>query len=397
MIDFSNCKPSGKIYEGSFWKKGIIYQGERYIIKSNKRNKKIFEANLQETYNSSIYSEYIACKVIKTMGIRVQSVLLGKYTENGRTRDVVACKDFLDKGEELYEFSKVKSSLIEDELIWQKIIKEQDSDIETLLKNLKLPQMNKKEFLEYYYNLFVIDAFIGNFDRHNGNWGYILTSEGKVKTSPIYDCGSSLFSLVSDAGMKILLDKNNIEKRMREKHFSAIKKNGKNINYYSYLENTEDKNMLLAIKKIVPMINIEEITKMIMKEKDISDIRKRFYCEVLKIKYETLLKPVYEKWFGKLKVKKVMSMYKYNVYTKIIVAITREKNEKFWDETKKEFDILIDKGKVKTDKETIYKIKWADEKRNEMIIVAYNIKSEKNAERLFEKTLNYGLEKKNLV
>ena len=41
--------------------------------------------------------------------------------------------------------------------------------------------------------MFVKYALIGNTDRHNGNWGFLLDLEsGKVKFAPIYDCGSCL-------------------------------------------------------------------------------------------------------------------------------------------------------------------------------------------------------------
>lgn len=37
-------------------------------------------------------------------------------------------------------------------------------------------------------------CLLGNFDRHNGNWGFLLNNEfGRAKTAPIYDCGSCLF------------------------------------------------------------------------------------------------------------------------------------------------------------------------------------------------------------
>ena len=41
--------------------------------------------------------------------------------------------------------------------------------------------------------MFVIDSLIGNTDRHNGNWGFLVNkSTDKIKFSPIYDCGSCL-------------------------------------------------------------------------------------------------------------------------------------------------------------------------------------------------------------
>lgn len=55
----------------------------------------------------------------------------------------------------------------------------------------------KNQLKEFYYNMFIIDALIGNTDRHNGNWA-ILQSENGIRISPVYDCGSSLAPLVDE-------------------------------------------------------------------------------------------------------------------------------------------------------------------------------------------------------
>ena len=35
----------------------------------------------------------------------------------------------------------------------------------------------KKELEAYFWDMFVVDAFIGNWDRHNGNWGFLYSQE----------------------------------------------------------------------------------------------------------------------------------------------------------------------------------------------------------------------------
>ena len=36
--------------------------------------------------------------------------------------------------------------------------------------------------------MFVVDAFIGNWDRHNGNWGFLYNQEtDKLEIAPIFD------------------------------------------------------------------------------------------------------------------------------------------------------------------------------------------------------------------
>ena len=47
--------------------------------------------------------------------------------------------------------------------------------------------------------MFAVDALIGNFDRHNGNGGVLVNENtDELKIAPIYDCGSCLFSQLTD-------------------------------------------------------------------------------------------------------------------------------------------------------------------------------------------------------
>ena len=89
---------------------------------------------------------------------------------------------------------------------------------------------------------------------------------------------------------------------------------------------------------------------------------------------------------SKEKKQKVMSIYQYHIKTQRIVAVERKGNEKFWDETKNEFEELINKGKCKEDGDTIYAIVDTKDGKGKYI-VSYNIGSIDNAKRLIEKSL----------
>lgn len=42
--------------------------------------------------------------------------------------------------------------------------------------------------------MFIVDALLGSFDRHNGNWGVLVDEERQTaEIAPIYDCGSCLY------------------------------------------------------------------------------------------------------------------------------------------------------------------------------------------------------------
>ena len=64
--------------------------------------------------------------------------------------------------------------------------------------------------------MFVVDAFIGNWDRHNGNWGFLYNQEtDKLEIAPIFDCGSSLFPQIDDElikKVKLFIEQHKINK-----------------------------------------------------------------------------------------------------------------------------------------------------------------------------------------
>lgn len=64
--------------------------------------------------------------------------------------------------------------------------------------------------------MFIVDAFIGNWDRHNGNWGFLYdTNTDEVTLAPVYDCGSSLYPQADEEMMhEILNNKNELNHRV---------------------------------------------------------------------------------------------------------------------------------------------------------------------------------------
>lgn len=101
---------------------------------------------------------------------------------------------------------------------------------------------------EKFWDMFIIDGLIGNTDRHNGNWGFLVnTKSNEALFSPIYDCGSSLNPMLEDEEIKEL---NEVEmKNLAINCYSCIKQNGKKINYISYMKSQEIKNAIKQLKE----------------------------------------------------------------------------------------------------------------------------------------------------
>lgn len=293
-IDFTNCKVDPSyLYGGSNGKKiGIEYNGEMYMLKfPNKIDKKDGE------YSNSIFSEHIACQIFKSMGFEVQETLLGSYTlGNGICKDVVACKDFTVGGYVLKEFAELKNSVITTSNSGY------GTDLEEVLETIKEQTLvDSNALMEYFWCLFIGDALLGNFDRHNGNWGFLIKrGVDEVKFAPIYDCCSCLYPQLDDKMMEIYLqDENELEKRTYIFPNSALKLGGNKINYYEFINSLTNKDCNKALLKVYPRIDLKRIDDIIDRTANISSIRKEFYKTIVKKRYECILTPAYKKLLEK--------------------------------------------------------------------------------------------------
>ena len=89
--------------------------------------------------------------------------------------------------------------------------------------------------------MFIIDSLIGNTDRHNGNWGFLLDNKtNKIEFAPIYDCGSCLNPMINDDEIEKL--KANEIKNLAINCYSCLKENGKKINYMIIFGKNKVKN-----------------------------------------------------------------------------------------------------------------------------------------------------------
>ena len=81
MIDFTNCQVDlSANYGGSDKKRGIIYNGKRYMLKLSDRISEEKRNGLNSSYSNSAFSEYISCHILESMGFDVQHTLLGNIT-----------------------------------------------------------------------------------------------------------------------------------------------------------------------------------------------------------------------------------------------------------------------------------------------------------------------------
>lgn len=271
-IDFTNCPVNPlKMYGGMNGNKiGIIYNNENYMLKFPPIPKKYKIMS----YTNSCISEDIACKIYQSLGIDTQETILGTY----RDKVVVACKDFEVDGYRLKDFALLKNTIVSSEQ------QGYGTELLDILETINSQEIFDKEKLkERFWEMFVADAFLGNFDRHNGNWGFLINEEtGKVKLAPIYDCGSCLYPQNTEETMKHTLSTPKaIEERMYIFPTSAIKKDGVKINYFHFLANTKNSDCLKMLYRLQKRISLNRINDMIDATEYISDIYKEFLKTML--------------------------------------------------------------------------------------------------------------------
>ena len=282
MIDFTNAIEEFNNYKGSEKKKTLIYNNKKYLVKFPDP---VREKNKNISYINNAFSEYIGSNVFKIVGFKTQNTVLGKYNYNGKEKIVCACEDFTDNDNILYEFENLALSTNPD----KKIETELNDIIEVIEESKMIDTGSTKQ---KFWDMFVIDSLIGNTDRHNGNWGFLLNKNtGKVQFSPIYDCGSALNPMLEDEEIERI---NETElKNLAINCYSCLKENGKKINYMTYIKQMKNEECNNAIKRLFLYININEINKFIDNIKCMSEIRKNFYKKIILQRYK-IIKEVYE-------------------------------------------------------------------------------------------------------
>ena len=238
---------------------------------------------LDISYTNNIYSEYIGCHIFQMLGVETQQTVLGTY----QIKEVILCKDFVDDNDRLYEFAQIKNSIPNEQ--GTSGCGTEPSEHLDALGQQTIYQVQKLK--DYFWDMFIVDAFIGNFDRHNGNWGFIINKkDAKVKIAPVYDCGSCRYPKLSDEKMdSILSNSDEIKKRVYDFPNSAIKENGKKINYFRLINSLEYEDCNNALERMMKRIDIKEVSDFIDSVPNITDIRCRFYKTMLGLRYNLIL------------------------------------------------------------------------------------------------------------
>lgn len=286
-------------------KEGILIDNEYWIVKYPKKGSRLKDVK-DMSYASTPESEYIGSHVYEILGYPVHKTILG--IRNGHL--VVGCKDLCSENQRLIEFRQLKNTY--NKTLNEKLntsISSTGSEhftvLEEILIHLKYnPSLLKiKGINERFWDCAVIDGFINNNDRNNGNWGIIRTGNND-ELAPIFDNGASFSPNVSESKIQAKLLNNDVLVQSACSGITAYSLDGEHSALYRDIIKLDNKELKAAIKRNVPLIKskmseierlIDEIPENVGRYYIISKARKTIYKKELHIRLENILVPEYTK------------------------------------------------------------------------------------------------------
>ena len=279
-IDFSEYKLNRKYYGGSERKEGISIDGEDYMIKYQKQT--AFGKR-----NNHI-SEFIGSHVFEICGFEAHKTYLG-YRDG---EEVVACKDFNVPGKQFVPFNDVgESTLDQDKETYQY---DYEDIMQMLRDNSKLT--NVQETISMFWRIYIMDALLGNFDRHGANWGFIKENN-RYTLAPVFDNGSCLFpNLVDETEMQAIMEsEDETDKRIYKFPTSQVKLDGKKSSYFEVINSLQFEACNDALRYIMSHLDMYEVEKLIDETPLISEVQRTFYKHIITERYHKILLESFEK------------------------------------------------------------------------------------------------------
>ena len=163
----------------------VLYTRKRYMLKMSDKIPDEKQNSLNSSYTNSTFSEYIGCHIMESMGFQVQNTLLGTIrmtSSKGREQiyPAVACENFVPDNKQLIEFKIIEGALLD---VKPPKIPKLDHIYEIMTRaNAYFTSVFGRVAVSAYWDQFIADALLGNFDRHANNWGYLIDRNTKELT-----------------------------------------------------------------------------------------------------------------------------------------------------------------------------------------------------------------------
>ena len=296
LVDFNDFQQNQRLYGGTAGRKmGITYNGKDYLLKFPGNLKEQQLKNINLSYSNSPICEYIGSKIYELIGLPVHNTILGIRNQ----KVVVACEDFLEDGDRLYEFDKIKVTF-EPHFLDSNGNETNGVGLYEIIMTIKEHPFLQGIFgvIERFWDMFIIDALIGNTDRNNSNWGIVLRKNGLKELAPVYDNGNCLNNKWDDEKMQIVMsDVVKMEAEAYKARRCIFELQGRRVNPYYIMEGMKYQECSDAIRRLAPRIGdcMKKIRAMIKEIPILSEVQKQFFTLIIEYRYEKVLLPVYQK------------------------------------------------------------------------------------------------------
>lgn len=288
--DFSGCHPSQKYYGGSGRKKGIRIDGENYIIKFRKNTKD------GKAYNH--VSEYLGSHIFELLGCVAQDTWLGMY----QGEEIVLMKDFVAEEAVFVPFCDIREQALD---ICGGFPEPDCEETGNLFSGNEFPgnlfqkfEESKRlgEIRETFWDMFIIDALLGNSDRKENSWGFIERAGG-YDLAPVFNNDACLFSgIISDEQCReILASDLKMEQLIFETRTSQIRMDREECSFFEIISSHRFRECDRAIWRIIKKMDFVMIDILVRTVDMLSDIKKQFVLTILEERYKRLLLEPFER------------------------------------------------------------------------------------------------------
>ncbi|MBQ9274326.1 MAG: HipA domain-containing protein [Succinivibrio sp.] len=298
LVEPDRVSRNKRLYGGSHGLKlGVCLDGRNYLLKFPPRLK-CANSYCEGTpgCSNSPFSEFLGSRIYALLKIPVQEVSLACY--QGRT--VALCRDFVRTGQRFYTFEQycLTTAEVDNELAYR-VIAGRPHDLQLIKYNLK--RLDKEEpklrATERFWNMFVVDALIGNRERSSDNWG-ILEQHDRLSLAPVFDNGSCLFCSLSE--QEIAKSDRAQFKEMAYDLESVLSIGDQRINPLQYLSKGEDPDAAAAFCRLYPVMDecCDKMDRLVRHTPQLPAAVTSFLADILTYRIEQIFRPCYLKLQG---------------------------------------------------------------------------------------------------
>jgi len=146
--------------------------------------------------------------------------------------------------------------------------------------------------------MFVVDAFLKNPDRNNGNWGVLMRAPMSYELAPVYDLGSSLFSKRS-ASIAEDREQDAFGTNVSCYRLALPDGGSEAIHPFSYMATTHNPDLAAAVERFANAVDLDVVDGIIDSIPGeafgvvlMTDAVRRSHKELLRYRYEKGIAPL---------------------------------------------------------------------------------------------------------